>query len=227
MNYSLSRCGGVVLFGAKCKLTSTVVVPSGVGLRGGGGGDGEAYRDAFSTGPQSKITGPETGPAFLLSGVHQVSRRKLKRVREETWRPSGKLKIVLLLSPFTDHPRRHSSLTATMLGPRVFGQVYFDSLAIIGVHTGVYVTDAALVRFTNCAIHATTQMPFGPDAVDLTAEGCNGCNVVLGSNNTALVIENSFWVWAEDCSFFFYPAYSGMPQTTTPVPDRGTRASIR
>ena len=53
---------------------ASVVVPSGVGLHGGGGG-GEAYLDAFSTGPQSEVTGPDTGPAFPLNGVHQVWRK--------------------------------------------------------------------------------------------------------------------------------------------------------
>ena len=107
----------------------------------------------------------------------------------------------------------------------LISQVYFDSLAIAGIHTGVYVTDSAVVRFTNCAVLATTQMA---SDVDLTAEGCDGCNVVLGSNNTAVVIENSFWVWAEDCSFLFlfYRTYSGAPQITTPAPDRGQRPSV-
>ena len=89
-------------------------------------------------------------------------------------------------------------------------QVHFSDLAIIGAYTGVYITDAALIHFTNVAIHATTQGT-GADNVNLTAAGCDGCNVVLGSNNTALVIENSFWIWAEDCSFYFYPLYASGP----------------
>jgi hypothetical protein len=72
-------------------------------------------------------------------------------------------------------------------------QVHFNDLVIIGGHAGVYISDAALIRFTNVAIHATTQ-GVGADNVNLTEAGCDGCNVVLGSNNTALVIENAFWV---------------------------------
>ena len=108
-------------------------------------------------------------------------------------------------------------------------QVHFNDLAIIGVFTGVYITDAALIRFTNVAIHATTQGT-GLDNVNLTAAGCNGCNVVLGSNNTALVIENSFWIWAEDCSFYFYPLYAAGPPAYSLPPahenDWGQRPSV-
>lgn len=83
-----------------------------------------------------------------------------------------------------------------------------DDLIIVGHFTGVIVTDAALVRFTNVGIHAQYQ-GLGADDVNLTAAGCTdaGCNCVLGSNNTALVIENAFWVWAEDSAFHFYPLY--------------------
>jgi hypothetical protein len=83
---------------------------------------------------------------------------------------------------------------------------HLQNLAIDGHHSGIVITDAANVRFTNCAVSADSQAG-GADDVDLSADGCDGCNVVFGSNNTALVIENSFWVWAEDSSFFFYPAY--------------------
>ena len=65
-------------------------------------------------------------------------------------------------------------------------EVHFNNLAIIAGTTGVYITDTALVRFTNVAIHAQWQ-DTGADNVNLTADGCDGCNVVLGSNNTALV----------------------------------------
>jgi hypothetical protein len=96
-------------------------------------------------------------------------------------------------------------------------EVHFSDLVIIGGTTGVYITDTALVRFTNVAIHAQWQGT-GHDNVNLTADGCDGCNVVLGSNNTALVVENSFWVWAEDSSFYFYPMYGhGPPPFNNPA----------
>lgn len=44
------------------------------------------------------------------------------------------------------------------------------------------------------------------DDVDTTAEGCKkaGCNVVLGSMNAAMVVENCFWLWFENSAFAFY-----------------------
>ena len=77
---------------------------------------------------------------------------------------------------------------------------------ILGWHTGVIVTDAAAVRFTNVAIAGQAQAG-GVDDVGLTADTCDGCNVVFGSNNTGLVIENSFWVWVQDSMFTFVPQY--------------------
>jgi predicted nucleic acid-binding Zn-ribbon protein len=65
--------------------------------------------------------------------------------------------------------------------------------------------------FDDCSAINAQWQGTGIDNVNLTADGCDGCNVVLGSNNTALVIENAFWIWAEDCSFFFYPLYARGP----------------
>ena len=44
------------------------------------------------------------------------------------------------------------------------------------------------------------------DDVDTTAEGCKraGCNVVLGSMNAAMVVENCFWLWFQNSAFAFY-----------------------
>ena len=69
--------------------------------------------------------------------------------------------------------------------------IQFTNLEILGWNTGIIITDSAIVRFNNVAIHASAQ-GLGIDDVNLTAAGCDGCNAVLGSNNTALVIENSF-----------------------------------
>ena len=84
--------------------------------------------------------------------------------------------------------------------------IRFENLVIIGKATGVSVSGGALIRFVNCAIHAQV-VGTGPDAVNTSAAGCSGCNVVLNSSNTALVVENTFWLWIEDSSFFFYPLY--------------------
>eukprot|EP01051_Picozoa_sp_SAG22_P008784 SAG22_NODE_691_length_7888_cov_6.740788_4_plen_448_part_00 len=58
------------------------------------------------------------------------------------------------------------------------------------------------------------------DHVDTSPLGCNrtGCNVVLGSRNAALVVENSFWLWFERCSFavaHMYPECPGKTHRTT------------
>lgn len=144
-------CGGTIFFATACDFNSTVIVPGATSFQGGGdGGSGE-----FLFRPQSLISGPDHGPAFLVQHTTNVE---------------------------------------------------FTNLEIAGHNTGVIVTDSALVRFRNVGIRADYQ-GLGDDDVNLTRAGCDGCNVVLGSNNTALVIENSFWVWAEDCSFFFYPLY--------------------
>lgn len=135
INMSNHACGGSVFFATLCAFTSTVDVPGGTALRGGGRGSS----DQFGLKPQTHISGPNEGPAFIV---------------------------------------QHTT------------NVQFDDLAIMGVNTGVIVTDSAVVRFNNVAIHAEAQGT-GKDDVDLSAEGCTAaaCNVVLGSNNTALVIE--------------------------------------
>jgi hypothetical protein len=90
-------------------------------------------------------------------------------------------------------------------------KIRFENLVIIGHMTGVFVNGGALIRIVNCGIHAQV-MGSGPDAVNTSATGCSGCNVVLNSNNTALVIQNTYWVWVEDSSFFFYPLYGSGEQ---------------
>ena len=57
------------------------------------------------------------------------------------------------------------------------------------------------------------------------AERRRDCNVVLGSNNTALVVENSFWLSAVDSAFFFYPTVYASGKAVAPS-DRGQRPSI-
>ena len=99
---------------------------------------------------------------------------------------------------------------AEIVGPRagpVFniissGKVHLANLRIIGIHTGIYISDSALIRLTNVNVQATTVAP-GRDNVNTTMGGCHGCNFVAGSNNTGMVVENSYWIFAEDCSFAF------------------------
>lgn len=169
INASIACGGGNIFFSTPCKFETTVAVEhSGITFQGGNLGG-----SPFVPGPQTVITGPRSGPVFIVQHCERV---------------------------------------------------LFDNLGIVGWHTGVIVTDAANVRFTRCAVHALS-MAGGADDVDLSTRGCDGCNVVFGSNNTALVVENSFWISAEKSHFFFYPNY--LTNGSTPSPhDRGQRPSI-
>jgi len=107
--------------------------------------------------------------------------------------------------------------------------VRLQNLRIFAAYSGVIVTNAALVRLDNVAVRAALSGPGAADRVNTSRAGCDGCNLVLGSRNAALVIENSFWLWMEDSSFFFYPAINGAGQPTSehaPFPERGQRPSV-
>ena len=65
-------------------------------------------------------------------------------------------------------------------------------------------TDDSRHRFSNVAITVSANI----DKVNTSADGCNSCNVVLGSDNAALVVEDTFWLWAEDSSFIVSPEIS-------------------
>jgi hypothetical protein len=95
-------------------------------------------------------------------------------------------------------------------------KVWFANLAIIGRATGVKIFNGALIRFTNVMITINEDA----DGVNVTADGCHGCNVVFNSDNAALVVEDTFWLWAEDSSFIFEP-HVGEGQRP-PVIFRGT-----
>ena len=92
------QCGGVIYFASPCKFSTTVTVPENTVFQGGATG-----ASSFQAGAQTLITGPKTGPVFLVESVERVR---------------------------------------------------FTNLGILGWHTGVIITDAANVRFTNCAVHA-------------------------------------------------------------------------
>ena len=137
INASATVCGGTVYFATSCDFDTTVVVPGDVNLHGGGNGGG----DEFSFRPQTRITGPKKGPAFIVQHVTNVQ---------------------------------------------------FQNLEIMGWNTGVIVTDSAVVRFTNVAIHANTQGA-GADDVNLTAAGkCRPCaaasNVPRSDTNPLVVL---------------------------------------
>ena len=74
-------------------------------------------------------------------------------------------------------------------------------LNIVGGSVAVLIADCAVIRVSNCAL-AVTAVPAGTiDDVNTSVAGCNGCNVVLGSENAALIVENSFWLSFTDSSF--------------------------
>ena len=73
-------------------------------------------------------------------------------------------------------------------------KVHLVDLNVIGQYTGIIVTDAALVKFSNVGVEA--QFAGVGNAAQCTKDTSfenSGCNVAMGSNNSAVVIENSFW----------------------------------
>ena len=73
--------------------------------------------------------------------------------------------------------------------------VYVQDITFNGATLAVYIANAAVVRFVNVGAQIEA-MGNGIDHVDASVAGCNrtACNVVLGSMNAAMVIENSFWL---------------------------------
>jgi hypothetical protein len=80
-------------------------------------------------------------------------------------------------------------------------KIRFENLVIVGRANALSVLGCALIRIISCGVQAT-HVGFGPDAVNTSAAGCSGCNVVLHSNNTALLVENTYWLWVEDSGAF-------------------------
>jgi hypothetical protein len=87
------------------------------------------------------------------------------------------------------------------------GDVFMQDLEVYGNYLAIYVANAAYVRFINVG----AQIEGASDSVDTSPGGCNrtNCNVVLGSLNAALVIENSFWLWFERCGFVSPISFNG------------------
>ena len=89
------------------------------------------------------------------------------------------------------------------------GGIQLEGLAIHGQTLGVHIIDSAGIRCHNVGVSAGVNS----DKVDTSPDGCDGCNVVLGSNNAAMVVENSFWLWFETTSFEFLYYQSGCQLT--------------
>ena len=86
-------------------------------------------------------------------------------------------------------------------------KIQIADLSILGQRTGVIVTDSALIRFTNVGIEAQFAGEAANEAPPPVNGSGDGCNVALGSNNTAVVIENSFWIWFDKAELAFLPLY--------------------
>lgn len=144
-------------------------------------------------------------------------------------------------------------ISGPMVGPcvSISGQgMFVQDLTFNGRTLAVYIAGAAVVRFINVGAQISTMGSQNPcpgpscDTVNTTAEGCNrtNCNVILGSMNAAMVVENSFWLWFEHCSFVaqansgecIHPYHQpcgwgqrpsvilrGQNGTTLPIPDSG------
>ena len=86
-------------------------------------------------------------------------------------------------------------------------KIQIVDLSILGQRTGVIVTDSALIRFSNVGIEAQFAGDLENEAPPPVNSSGNGCNCAMGSNNTAVVIENSFWVWFDRAELAFLPLY--------------------
>jgi hypothetical protein len=98
---------------------------------------------------------------------------------------------------FMDTPQ--VSLYGPVEGPallfqEVQGGNFMTNVMVHGQSSGVILRNVALVRFTDVGIKAAVN-------ADRVNSSLLGCNVVLNSTNAALVIENSYWLWFERCSF--------------------------
>jgi hypothetical protein len=114
---------------------------------------------------------------------------------------------------------------AFQIGPHI-SRVHLHDLVIEGVVTGLIIVNAALIRLTNVAVHVTHNV----DGVPMSYPACGdiGCNIVFGSNNTAMVVENTYWLWVEDSTFSFLPEYDHTNYLSGAVPleDQGMRPSV-
>jgi hypothetical protein len=85
--------------------------------------------------------------------------------------------------------------------------LYMQDVTITGDTLAIHILNTASVRFVNVGAAA------GRDADHVNTTDCNatGCNVVLGSMNAAMLVENSFWLWFERVAFDFAPALGQRP----------------
>ena len=86
-----------------------------------------------------------------------------------------------------------------------------ENIAIEAGRTGIKITDCAGVRLVKVGV---TVMP-PPDS-----KVRPGCGVELDSDNAALVIQNSYWIWIEQSSFVIGPG-RGVKSPTCPNPANG------
>lgn len=98
---------------------------------------------------------------------------------------------------FMDTPQ--ASLYGPVDGPAllfedVSGGNSMSNIMVHGQSSAVIMRDVSLIRFTDVGLKAAVNA----DRVDSTKPGCN---VVLNSTNAALIVENSYWLWFERCSF--------------------------
>lgn len=100
-------------------------------------------------------------------------------------------------------------------------RVHLQNLNIVSRDNGIVIHYSALIRLNNVAVTATTNT----DGIGLAHGTCNGCNVVLGSRNAAVVVQNSYWLWFFDSSFTFGPD-EHTDGSLIPHIDHGQRPSV-
>lgn len=103
------------------------------------------------------------------------------------------------------HAQFMDTAMPTLFGPKIGAALFYNgteggsslhNLNVIGQECAVRMLNVALIRFTDVSLAARSNT----DEVDPRLPGSN---LVLGSNNAALVVENAFWLWFERMAIEF------------------------
>ena len=103
------------------------------------------------------------------------------------------------------HAQFMDTAMPTLFGPAKGAALFYNgteggsslrNMNVVGQECAVRMLNVALIRFTDVSLAARSNT----DNVDPRLPGSN---LVLGSNNAALVIENAFWLWFERMAIEF------------------------
>jgi hypothetical protein len=143
-------------------------------------------------------------PPVFFPGSVRYWFRKTVNITDQAIRlvgGSGQLAGVVSQGLITDSPVSIQGAEISGGGPVFHFQssgsvTEVENFAIEAVTTGIKITDCAGVRLYQVGVSV---MPPADSKVR------PGCGVELGSDNAALVIQNSYWIWIEQSSFIIGP----------------------